>query len=51
LRGRWELADEPWEVVEPVLRPARRVDNRSRPWHDTRAVLNGVLWVPGIGAQ
>jgi transposase len=34
-----------------VLRPQRRADNRGRPWHDTRAVLNGVLWVLGTGAQ
>ena len=26
-------------------------DNRGRPWHDTRAVLNGVLWTVGTGAQ
>jgi transposase len=49
--GRWELNDEQWAVVEPVLRPLRRADNRGRPWHDTRAVLNGVLWVLGTGAQ
>jgi transposase len=49
--GRWELNDEQWAVVEPVLRPQRRADNRGRPWHDTRAVLNGVLWVLGTGAQ
>jgi len=49
--GRWELTDEQWELIEPVLRPARRADNRGRPWHDTRAVLNGVLWVLGTGAQ
>ena len=48
---RWELNDEQWAVVEPVLRPARRTDNRGRPWHDTRTVLNGVLWVLGTGAQ
>ena len=30
---------------------AGRTDNRGRPWHDTRAVLNGVLWVLGTGAQ
>jgi transposase len=29
----------------------RRADNRGRPWHDTRAVLNGVLWVLGTGPQ
>ena len=51
MAGRWELTDEQWNVVESVLRPARREDNRGRPWHDTRAVLNGVLWVLGTGAQ
>jgi len=51
MAGRWELTEEQWEVVEPVLRPARRTDNRGRPWHDTRSVLNGVLWVLGTGAQ
>jgi transposase len=51
MRGRWELTDEQWEAVEAVLRPARRADNRGRPWHDTRSVLNGVLWVLGSGAQ
>jgi transposase len=51
MAGRWELNDQQWAVVEPVLRPARRADNRWRRWHDTRAVLNGVLWVLGTGAQ
>jgi transposase len=51
MTGRWELTEEQWEVVEPVLREARRADNRGRPWHDTRAVLNGVFWVLGTGAQ
>ena len=39
------------EVGGADLRPARREDNRGRPWHDTRAVLNGVLWVLVTGAQ
>jgi transposase len=51
MAGRWELTDEQWKVVEPVLRPVRREDNRGRPWHDTRDVLNGVLWILGSGAQ
>lgn len=51
MAGRWELTDEQWGVVEPVLRGARRSDNRGRPWRDTRAVLNGVFWVLGTGAQ
>ena len=51
MAGRWELTEEQWALVEPVLRPRRREDNRGRPWHDTRAVLNGVLWILGSGAQ
>ena len=51
MTGRWELTDEQWAVVEPVLRPRRREDNRGRPWHETRAVLHGVMWVLGTGAQ
>ena len=49
MTGRWEPTDEQWVVVEQVLRPERREDNRGRPWHDTRAVLNGVFWVLGTG--
>ena len=33
------------------MRPAQRADNRVWPWHETRAVLNGVLWVLGTGVQ
>ncbi len=51
MAGRWELTDEHWELVEATLRGARRKDNRGRPWQDTRAVLNGVLWGLGTGAQ
>ncbi len=51
MTGRWELTEEQWELAEPVLRPRRREDNRSRPWHNTRAVLNGVPWILGSGAQ
>lgn len=38
-------------LLERMLRPARREDNRGCPWHETRAVLNGVLWGLGTGAQ
>jgi transposase len=51
MRGRWEVSDEQWSVLEPILQPTRRQDGRGRPWQDTRAVLNGVLWVLGTGAQ
>src|SRR5438445_9773461 len=29
----------------------RRSDGRGRPWQDTQAVLNGIPWVLGTGAQ
>jgi transposase len=38
-------------MLDPLLRPVRRKDRRGRPWNDTRAVLNRVLWVLGTGAQ
>jgi transposase len=51
MRGRWEFSDAQWQLIEPILRPQRRSDGRGRPWQDTRAVLNGILWVLGTGAQ
>lgn len=51
MRGRWDLSDAQWKLIEPILRPQRRADGRGRPWQDTRAVLNGILWVLGTGAQ
>jgi len=48
---RWKLTDVQWLVVESVPLGARRADDRGRPCHDTRTVLNGVLWFPGIGAR
>ena len=49
MRGRWELTEEQWAVVEPVLRPERREDNRGRPWQDPRAVLHA--GASGVGQR
>ena len=51
MRGRWELSDAHWELIEPILRPKRRADGCGRPWQDPRAVLDGILWALGTGAQ
>jgi transposase len=41
-----DLTDEQWSVLDPLMpRPRMRVDGRGRPWKDSRAVLNGILWV------
>jgi transposase len=45
-----DLTDAQWAVLESHFRPPRRVDRRGRPLADTRAVLNGVLWVLRTGA-
>ena len=49
--GRWELSDAQWALLEPILRSKRRPDGKGRPPKDPRAVLNGVLWILGTGAQ
>src|ERR1039458_10558029 len=51
MRGRGDVSNEEWAVLEPQLRFERRADGRGRPPKDTRAVLNGVLWVLRTGAQ
>ena len=45
-----DLTDAQWAVLDPLFRPRRRSDGRGRPWRDTRAVVNGVLWVLRTGA-
>lgn len=41
-----DMTDEQWAVVGTLRAPpVRREDGRGRPWRDSRAVLNGVLWV------
>lgn len=49
--GRWEVSEEQWSLLEPILRPKQRADGKGRPPADTRSVLNGVLWILGTGAQ
>ena len=38
-------------MLEPLLRFRQRSDGRGRPPQDTRAVLNGVLWILGTGVR
>jgi transposase len=51
MRERWEVGDAQWKLLEPILRPRVHRDGRGRTWHDTQAVLKGVLWVLGTGVQ
>ena len=51
MQARGEVSDGDWAVLEPLLRFPQRADGRGRPPADTRAVLNGVLWILRTGAQ
>lgn len=45
------LTDDQWQKIEPLL-PALpvRADGKGRRWKDSRAVLDGILWVLHTGA-
>lgn len=46
-----DLTDEQWTFVSRVIpKPVRRADGRGRPRRDSRAVLDGVLWILRTGA-
>ena len=46
-----DLTDEQWAVIEPLLRQLPgRADGRGRPWHSSREVLNGILWILRTGS-
>jgi transposase len=48
---REELTEEQWRLIEPLFPElSEREDGRGRPPADTRAVLNGVLWIMRTGA-
>lgn len=47
-----DITDEEWEKVIPLLPELKpRKESRGRPLTNTRAVLNGVLWVIFSGAS
>lgn len=45
---RYELSDEQWAKIEPLL-PGRR-GRRGRPAQDNRRFVNGVMWIARSGA-
>jgi transposase len=46
-----DLTDAQWKVLKPLIpTPARRPDDRGRPWRGAREVLDGILWVLRTGA-
>jgi len=44
-------SDVQWDFIGRFLpEPVRREDGRRRPWRQSRAVLNGILWILRTGA-
>jgi transposase len=46
-----ELTDVQWELLKSLVEPKTPAKRRGRPWRETRAVLEGVLWILRTGAQ
>ena len=46
---RYELTDEHWALIEPLLPPQRRT-TRGGVWRDHRMVVNGIFWILFSGA-
>jgi hypothetical protein len=44
LKNPFDLTDEQWQVVHPLIPPPSPAAGRGRPLIDERAVLNGILW-------
>lgn len=51
MRARGEVRHAEWAILEPLLPVPRQAEGRGHPPADTRAVLNGVLWILRTGAQ
>ncbi len=49
MRRRYELTDEEWTILAPLL-PSTRKPQGGRPPKDQRQMLNAVLWVARTGA-
>jgi transposase len=45
---RFELTDEQWQRLEPLLPPAR--PRTGRPNEDHRRIVNGILWIHRTGS-
>ena len=46
-----ELTDVQWELLKSLVEPKTPAQRRGRPWKESRAVLEGVLWILRTGAQ
>ena len=50
MRHRYELSDQQWKHLEPLLPQPRHHGGRGRPSKDHRRIVNGILWRLHTGA-
>lgn len=48
--SRHDVTDREWNAIRKYL-PKQRSGKRGRPWADHRNVVNGILWVLGVGGS
>ena len=46
---RYELTDEEWLRIEPLL-PPENTGKQGRPRKDNRIIINGIVWLARSGA-
>src|SRR5262245_48167974 len=47
---RYELSDEQWARIEPLLPDRTHHGQAGHPFHDHRPLVNGILWILHTGA-
>ena len=47
----WQIPDDLWQIIEPIVRPSKQPGTTGRPPLDPRAVLDGILHVLRTGCQ
>ena len=47
----WQLTDEQWFLIADLLEPPHPSSAGGRPWTNSRACLEGILWVIRTGAR
>ena len=48
--ARYDLPDEAWTIIKPLLLPELATQRAGRPWAEHRKIINGMFWVLCSGA-